>query len=222
MLPSLSNLEQKEIMTREQYASELDKFLPSNTSEQVVDLIYDQKIRLIVTKARDSKLGDFRPEFGNRGHQITINHNLNPYSFLITLIHEIAHYYVWIKYKNNVKPHGVEWKNQFKILLFPFIKGDVFPDHLRLALVKHMKNPKASSTVDPNLRKELIKYDSTPVTLLEDIPPNSIFLFNQKRVFRKENKQRTRYRCFDIINKKYYLINRSAEVKLINREFIKE
>lgn len=207
-------------MTKEQYIAELDKYLPPNTAPEVVELIFNKQIRLVITKARNSKLGDYRPAFRGKGHQITINHNLNQYSFLITLIHEIAHFYVWLEFENTVKPHGQEWKDQFKKLLIPFIRANVFPDHLSLALAKHMKNPKASSTSDPALRKELIKYDDRPVTLLEDIPHHAIFLFNDNRVFRKEEKQRTRYRCFDIVNKKYYLINRSAEVRLINKEFI--
>lgn len=209
-------------MSKADFITELDKYLPEGTSESVVDLIYEKNVQLVITRQRNSKLGDYRPAFGRKGHQISINHNLNPYSFLITLIHEIAHFYVWIKHRNEVKPHGIEWKNQFRELMIPFLQERVFPENLEKVLANHLKNPKASSVADPILRKELIKFDAKQVTLLDEIPHKSIFLFNGNRVFRKEEKLRTRYRCFDMVHKKYYLINKSAEVELINRDFIKD
>ena len=39
-------------------------------------------------------------------HRISVNGNLNKYSFLITLIHELAHLLTFTQYKNRVDPHG--------------------------------------------------------------------------------------------------------------------
>ena len=39
-----------------------------------------------------------------------MNNNLNKYSFLITITHEIAHMMIWEKHQNKVDPHGEEWK----------------------------------------------------------------------------------------------------------------
>ena len=66
-----------------------------------------------ITKPRKSKLGDFRILINGRG-QISVNENLNRYAFLITITHELAHAFVWKRYKTRVMPHGKEWKSTFK------------------------------------------------------------------------------------------------------------
>ena len=58
-------------------------------------------------------------KLNNQNSVITINKSNNKYRFLMTLIHEIAHYYT---YRDNkfAKPHGLKWKNIFKILRVNF------------------------------------------------------------------------------------------------------
>jgi len=111
----------------EKYKSILKKYLP----EQSVDLIYDwlqqYNIHLKVSRARSSKLGDYRPPQNGKGHQVTVNHDLNRYAFLITLVHEIAHMLVWEKHGNRVKAHGREWKDVYRQMMVPFIERELFP-----------------------------------------------------------------------------------------------
>nr|WP_313791522.1 SprT-like domain-containing protein [Lacinutrix neustonica] len=52
---------------------------------------------------------------------MTINENLNHYKFLITLIHEIAHFEAYKAFGRYIKPHGLEWKRTFQKLMLPFI-----------------------------------------------------------------------------------------------------
>ena len=47
-----------------------------------------------------------------------IKHSI--YRFLITLLHELAHYDVCRKYAHYIKPHGKEWKFTFKKFYYPF------------------------------------------------------------------------------------------------------
>ena len=66
-------------MLREQIEKGLAKYIPSAVVPLLAGWVIDFNAHLRVTKARNSKLGDYRHPFGDDGHRITINHNLNPY-----------------------------------------------------------------------------------------------------------------------------------------------
>ena len=89
--------------------SSILKYIPLNSRDYLNKILSENKISLLIKKERRTKHGDFRV-LKNGECQITINSNLNSYRFLITLIHEIAHYKVYKIYDKKVKPHGQEWK----------------------------------------------------------------------------------------------------------------
>lgn len=160
-----------------------------------------------------TKVGDYRHPHNGKPHQITVNHNLNPYSFLITLIHEIAHLTTWNKFRNKVQPHGTEWKEEFNIHLKPFIEMMLFPDDVTDCLNNYALNPKASSCTDIELIKVLKKYDlNSNYMHLEDIPERSTFRLRNGRTFIKCGKIRKRYMCIDTDSKRHYLVSPVAEV----------
>jgi len=200
-------------MTKGQFEKRLRDYLPLNASSQVVERLFDQPISLKITKKRITKYGDYRPPIGKHGHRISINGDLNPYAFLITLIHEYAHYLVQIKYPKGVNPHGKEWKSEFQHEMKPFLNQEIFPKHLLLVLKQHMLNPKASSASDQHLRKALMEFDVKRKTLLEDLPEKAIFMISRKGVYRKGEKKRTRYLCQEIQSKKWFFVHSLAEVE---------
>lgn len=164
---------------------------------------------------RRSKLGDyiFAP---NKGHQITVNGSLNDYSFVITLVHEIAHYHAQLKFNNTIPPHGKEWKNIYSQLLFQVFKLDFFPEDLRPVLAKHISKPKASSYADLALRKALMKYDESfddSLSILEELEEGDLFELENKRQFKILEKRRTRFMCELIGTGKRYLVSKMAMVK---------
>jgi Zn-dependent peptidase ImmA (M78 family) len=179
---------------------------------------FDQRpFVLKITKKRATKFGDFRGSLKNEQPRISVNSDLNQFAFLITLTHEFAHLLVWHEHKHKVKAHGLEWKTEFATLMNVLIKKDVFPEHLKIVLKKHMKNPPASSARDANLINELKKYDAPSNTIqLINLPEGSAFSINNKRFFIKGNKRRTRFLCKEISSKKEYLIHGVAEVLLID------
>jgi SprT protein len=179
---------------------------------------FDQRpFVLKITKKRATKFGDFRGSLKNEQPRISVNSDLNQFAFLITLTHEFAHLLVWHEHKHKVKAHGLEWKTEFATLMNVLIKKDVFPEHLKIVLQKHMKNPPASSARDTNLINELKKYDAPSNTIqLINLPEGSAFSINNKRFFIKGNKRRTRFLCKEISSKKEYLIHGVAEVLLID------
>ena len=192
----------------------LKKYLPEKSVEQVFEWIKFYKIRLKITKQRSTKLGDYRPPILKPFHQISVNYNLNSYSFLLTLTHEIAHLIVWEKFKNKVKPHGNEWKHEFKLLMKPFLQTNIFPADLQQVVINYLENAKASSGSDLELTRQLRTYDKNnhSALILEDLPIDSIFRINNGMKFKKGEKLRKRYACICLNNNKKYLINPLADV----------
>ncbi len=200
---------------KEQIAKALDRFLPENCSEQIADYILKFNVKFRISKPRQTKLGDYKKNPNENFHRISVNGDLNPYSFLVTTLHEFAHLTSFEAYGPRIKPHGKEWKAEFRKFLLTFINQDVFPKDLEIALMNYTMNPKATSCSDPTLLKELRKFskkDEDP--LLEDLEIGELFQF-QNRIFEKIQKRRTRVKCRDIEKNRMYLINAVAEVKRI-------
>ena len=169
---------------------------------------------LKLTKSRRTKIGDFTSRHYQSKPRITLNHDLNPYMFLITYIHEVAHLVVYKKYGVRVDPHGEEWKNAFQQLMQPLLlKEDVFPDEILHELRRHMIQPKASSSADAQLSQVLRKYDkhADQFIILEGLPEGSIFKFHG-RYFKKGKLRRTRIICKELKSKRDYLVPSDALV----------
>jgi len=189
------------------------KHLPEYSVEYCYQLWAELNFIFNITRKRNSKLGDYRYDPATRQHAISVNNNLNKYSFLITYIHEVAHLTTREKYQSRVLPHGTQWKQEFRKLLLPMLNDKVFPDDVLRVLAKHMKNPKASSTSDKNLYLVLRKYDDhSSETLLGELESGTTFLFN-KKIYRKLEKRRTRSLCLDVNSDRKYLISETAPVK---------
>ena len=191
----------------------LESHLPPNSFSLVEKWISQLSILVKIKKSRNSKLGDFR--VNKKGeYLISINDDLNKFAFLITLTHEIAHAFVWEKYKRRVSPHGKQWKATFKEMMLNFLNSDIFPDDILRVLSKHLKNPKASTISDYNLSNILREYDDGKQLILSEIPDGSIFSTLNGRQFVKLNKLRKRYKCKAVDSEKIYLFNPLAVIDL--------
>ncbi len=202
-----------------QLESGIKQYLPENTADIIAQWIFELKLRVVLYYERSTKLGDYRAPHGNKQATITIDKTLNKYSFLITMVHEIAHAKTHEKY-GRVQPHGVEWKATFQNLMLNFFIRKVFPRDLESVLAHHMKNPKAGSLSDPKLAKILMKYDDNQEVesqiLLEDLPENTKFALENGRAFIKGEKRRTRYVCTEIKTKRRFLVSAIASVIPLN------
>ena len=199
----------------EEYKAILQKYIPEAATPQVYQWLQEYHIHLKISRKRSSKLGDYRSPHKDKGHQITVNHDLNPYSFLITLIHEIAHMLVWDKYRNRVRAHGKEWKETYRELMVPFFDMDIFPEDIDSALTNYLSKSYASSGSDLNLGRTLQKYDSDPGLTLENIPEDSVFSLPNGMAFKKGTLNRKRYRCTRIDNNKVYRVSALIRVELL-------
>jgi SprT protein len=195
-------------------AASLKGRIPDAALSYIEQILTEHKVRLLITRPRKSKSGDYRAPYQQLGHRISVNGTLNQYAFLIVLLHELAHLEVWNKHRNKVLPHGTEWQQMFTKLSMPLMNSTVFPDDLLEELSLFFQRPPASSTGALHLARALKKYDKNAenVTLLEEIPMGSHFMLPDGRVFVKELKQRTRFKCFCLNNKRYYLVSPVAEV----------
>jgi hypothetical protein len=202
-----------------QYQRILQRYLPDPFVGMVIDLLMEYTVQFKIVKPRKTKLGDFRAQNKHGKPQITINGNLNPYSFLVTTLHEFAHLTVYLEFGHRVAPHGKEWKLHYTQLLLPVIDHPETPEVLRAALLKSTTNMKASSCTDQQLQRTLLTFDSRNDNLvpLEELPKNSIFALNGK-TFEKGVLRRTRYMCMEVHSKRQYLVSALAHVELIEDE----
>ncbi|RLD57434.1 MAG: sprT domain-containing protein [Bacteroidetes bacterium] len=187
------------------YKETLSEYIPETSVDSVFFRLDKHHVRLVISRKRVTKLGDYRPPINQKFHRISINHDLNKFQFLITLIHELAHLETWLNYKNRVKPHGLEWKSAFKNLMGEYMDNGIFPSDVKDALKLYFTKITSSDT---NLSRVLKKYDEeTDETTLEELPENAVFAIYNGIVFRKQKRLRKRYRCKRIDNGKIYMVS---------------
>jgi hypothetical protein len=189
--------------------------IPKASHELIKKLIDSENLTIKVVKTRKTKHGDFR-SLKNSKFQITLNQIDNKYRFLITLVHELAHFKVFQSFGNSVNPHGTEWKKTYKFLMLPFLNNLIFPEDVLRHLALHMINPPATTDSDLNLVVALQKHDliDDKKIFLFEIPEKSIFIHNSSKLFVKLCKRRKRYICKELSSGKKYLFSPVARIKL--------
>jgi len=203
---------------REAPLDSLSDFLPSHTFSLVEPFLLQYKVHLTITRSRATVLGDYRNAHAGKAHRITVNGNLNPYAFLITLLHELAHLITYLRYGHRVASHGTEWKQQFSDLLKQFLLSGIFPADIQAQLLRTLKSPAASSCADDALMRVLRKYD--PVRegycLVEELSVGAHFMIKNDRRFVRQEKVRKRIKAIEIDTGKIYLFSPVYEVKIIS------
>lgn len=199
---------------------QLNNFLPPGTFVAITHYLQFYKIHLTITRQRKSILGDYRHKTHFTNHRISINGNMNPYAFMITLLHEIAHLLTFEQFGNRVSAHGKEWKKVYSDLLKQFMGKNIFPPEIEFALYDSVKNPAASSCAEDGLIRVLRKFDkgNAGFKLVEEIPQNSFFRLNDGRVFKMGEKQRKRFKCIEVSSGKVYLFSPVFEVEILKPE----
>ena len=193
-------------MTRQKIEEILTRHVPAPSLAYCIALWENHSFKFKLRKSRQTKVGDFICRHGQEP-EITINHDLHPYLFLITYIHEVAHLAVHLTHGRKTEAHGMEWKASFAALLQPMMKDEVFPRDLLAQLRVHMENPRASSFSDPVLTQVLRSHDPkwSKTTILSEIPEGSVFGL-RGRWFRKGQLQRTRFLCHEVKTKRKFLV----------------
>jgi Zn-dependent peptidase ImmA (M78 family) len=197
---------------------EIFQKIPQGSLEYVKTLLENENILIKLKNNRKTKHGDFsvKKDFSL---EITINSDMNPFRFLITLLHEISHFFVYQDFGFKTKPHGFQWKTKFKELLIPVINNKVFPDEILSPLAKYAINPKASTDTDLDLSIALNKYNVSVSTYVLDLKQGDKFEASNKKKYLVIGKRTKRYECMEIDSKKIYLFSPNYKImKVINEK----
>lgn len=201
-------------LTAQKFAG-LTAFLPKGSFEKVLYYFNKYPVFLKIKRERRTLLGDYRnPTKMQPVHRISVNGNLNSYSFLITLLHEIAHMLTFINFGAKVSPHGAEWQKEYRKIIMKFLYQDIFPRRLEKVIWESLMDAKASTCSDPNLYRALKAYDKRPEHLryVEEIPEKAMFYTPDGKKFQMIGKMRTRYRCKEVKTGKLYNFHAMVEV----------
>lgn len=200
------------------------KYLPEPAVEGISGWLDVNQVNLVITRNRTSKSGDYRPPKRSTLARIGINHSLNQYEFLITLLHEMSHHSAWLdeekrpmgifsRKRIKYRPHGKEWKNCFRQMMRPYLEPGIFPADILFYLEHFLENPRAATAADHELRIILRKYDAPDGSeFIEDLPFDTVFRLPGGRLFRKKEKLRKRYRCVRLDTDQVYLFSPAAQV----------
>ena len=192
----------------------LRQYLPDKTYELVMPLIHQHKVHLTVTRERQTKLGDYRNAHAGRNHRISVNGNLNKYSFLITLLHELAHLLAYEQHGHTIQSHGREWKNIFAGVLRTFLQHHIFPTDIANEIQASLHNPAASSCAEEGLQRILMNYDKRRPGMkrVEELDGGKNFSIANGRLFQKGERIKKRYKCIELATGKIYLFSPVYEV----------
>lgn len=200
------------------YKAILAKYLPDKVLDEMLKYLMTNGISFVITNKRRTKLGDYRcPQRDKRFHRITVNGDLNRYAFLLVLLHEIAHYEMYMQYRNTIKPHGEEWQRCYSDLLAKYI--DVFPSHIRPLMLKYtsvipLKKAVENEIMDALRVSDDNNSDYSDTIQLKELQLNTTFVTLDGRVFKIMEKRRTRYRCVLLSTGQIYLVPGCMRVRL--------
>ncbi|HTS45980.1 MAG TPA: SprT-like domain-containing protein [Puia sp.] len=197
--------------------SYLSQFIPEGTGELVLDYLHRYNVHLTITRERKTVLGDYRHATDFEHHRISVNGNMNKYSFLITLIHELGHLVTFMQYGNRVQSHGREWKSAYRKILEDFISLHIFPDDILRTIKKSIHNLPASSCADEDLIRVLKRYDerSNGLLMVEQIIEGEFFRIENGKVFKKGKKMRKRFQCVEVDTGRIFLFSPVYEVNAV-------
>ena len=200
--------------------SQLPQYVPASALGYCLQLHQQFPFGFRIVRSRLSRFGDFRALSNGTTH-ITVNADLNPYAFLITYIHEVAHCAVYHTHKRTGKPHGRTWQVQFQRFMAPLLTETVFPADVLTPLRHYMARPAATTSAQSALMQALQQYNAQPVGLvdgqrqLRQLAEGQAFQLQKKRYVRGKLR-RTRIVCREIQSGRSYAILADVPVTLVD------
>ena len=198
--------------------------IPQGMEDLVESWVTGLEVGIRVVNPRRTKAGDFR--IPRKGMQpiITLNNSMHPVVFVITLAHELAHYIVWERYGKRARPHGAEWKREFRLLLSQMIKTEVLSVAIRKAIVScYFRRERIGSGVcvmlfdvlhegEENGASQQAAKDSFKAAMGRDVEEGERFTLTNGKQFIRGPKLRTRYRCKEVGSGRSFTVHPLAEI----------
>jgi SprT protein len=185
--------------------------LPAVAWPHVAALLDQHPLEVRLSRPRRTKLGDHRPPGRDVAvHRITVNTDLNPWAFLTTLLHEVAHAAAWERSRGRrLPPHGPHWQETFSGLLAPLLGDGVFPADVADALGRSLARPRAATCSDRQLLLALRRHDPHDGrrVLVETLPEGAVFRIDRGTVFRAGRPLRSRRQCFECRTGREYRVH---------------
>ena len=132
----------------------------------------------------------------------------------LTLTHEIAHAITWTKYgfDKNIKPHGTEWKDEYRSFVLRFMGKGYFSVDLEHAINVHMLKPR----FDTKLHSELMKVLNPGQIPVGEVNYNCKFKFlNSEQVYKKLDKHYSTVTVMTVENHTLYTAHKDAMVVMV-------
>jgi hypothetical protein len=191
-----------------------DRMVPGS-GKLVEQWLDGAQIRLKLARSRSTKHGDFRFPRNGLPAVITLNHDMHPVEFMITLSHELAHYRAWKKYGRSIRPHGAQWKDEFRMMLRELIDSGIFRPEISRAIYQcYFKRERIGSTACEQMLQVLGKTGGqSGVRRVADIPEGTVFRLKNGKVLVKGKKLRSRFSCRDRISGRDYSVHAMAEIE---------
>lgn len=194
------------------------QYLPEPARPYGVYLWKTYNFQAVLSRPRRSRLGDFRV-LPTGQTLITVNENLNPYAFLITYVHEVAHAHVHRTYRRRYAPHGSMWQKAFQALMQPLVNASVFPAEVVQPLTVYLQKPTATTHTHSALILALQQYDAAtdyPASRLplQQLSEGQRFRLHKKTYVRGMHR-RTRIVCKEEQTGKSYAILAHALVETL-------
>ncbi len=168
--------------------------LPAAACGSIAGLLAQMPMLVRVVRGRRTKHGDHILPPGRQFSLITVNHSGNPYLFLITLLHEIAHARIARDHAGRARPHGRGWKTVFSSYLLTNLA--FFPQDLQPPLTRYARNPLYSTDADPALSLALRRHDTLDRRpMVAELPEGQRFALGGRQVMVKGPLLRKCYRC---------------------------
>lgn len=194
--------------------------LPPAAWPHVADVLRRHPADIRLARPRRTKLGDHRPPGrGMAAHRISVNTDLNPWAFLTTLLHELAHAAAWERVRGRrLPPHGPHWQETFAGLVAPLVAEAVFPPDVAEALGRSLARPRAATCSDRDLLLALRRHDPPVVgrVLVETLAEGTVFRLDRGPVFRAGRQLRSRRQCFECRTGREYRVHGLLLVEILS------
>jgi SprT protein len=98
--------------------------------------------------AAPDQIGRLPKRARTQPHRVSVNNDLNKYAFLVTLVHEFAHYSTYVNTRRWTNRMALLGRGEYAKLMRPFMSRSVFPADVLHALEHHLHDAPASSCTD--------------------------------------------------------------------------
>ena len=168
--------------------------MPDGWQAAIHTMLSANPILVRVVRSRKTKHGDHLVTGSREFSIITVNASGNPWQFVLTLLHEIAHAEVAHHSMHRIAPHGKEWKLAFRQLLQAH--RHLFPPDLVDPVMEYARNPLYSADSHGALGTALRRHDKQDLRpTVQELALGQRFSLDGKTVLIRQQLLRKWYRC---------------------------